>query len=90
MSASSPQLIVLYCIIGAAGCITIAYVVSRLCGKNSEDATAPHTLRNAYDQQRVYMRDVRMHNRMLAEQEAMEGRRVQRPGHFATEVPSYV
>ena len=89
MSASNPQLVVLFCIIGAAGSVTIAYAVSRLYGKNSEDDTAPRTLRNAYDQQRVYMRDVRMHNRMLAEREAMEGRRGKRPGHFGTEVPSY-
>jgi len=89
MSASNPQLIVLFCIIGAAGSVTIAYAISRLYGKNSEDDTAPHTLRNAYDQQRVYMRDVRIHNRMLAEQEAMEGRRGKRPGHFVTEIPSH-
>jgi hypothetical protein len=30
-----------------------------------------------------------MHNRMLAEQEAMEGRRGKRPAHFVTEIPSY-
>jgi hypothetical protein len=89
MSASNPQLIVLYCIIGAAGSVTIAYAVSRLYGKNSEDDTAPRTLRNAHDQQRVYMRDVRMHNRMLVEQEAMEGRRGKRPGHTMTEISSY-
>jgi hypothetical protein len=89
MSASNPQLIVLYCIIGAAGSVTIAYAVSRLYGKNSEDDTAPRTLRNAHDQQRVYMRDVRMHNRMLVEQEAMEGRPGKRPGHTMTEISSY-
>jgi hypothetical protein len=86
MSASSPQLVVLFCIIGAAGSVTIAYAIWRLYGKNSEDNTTPYKVN---DQQRVYMRDVRMHNRMLAEQEAMEGRRGKRPGHFATEVPSY-
>jgi hypothetical protein len=86
MSASNPQLDVLICIIGAAGYVTNAYAISRLYGKNSEDDTAPHTL---HDQQRAYMRDVRMHNRMLAEQEAMEGRRGKRPGHFVTEAPNY-
>lgn len=71
MSASSPQLIVLYCIIGAAASVTIGYSISRLFGHNEEDATASNTLRRAHDAQRIYMRDVRMQNRLFAEQEAM-------------------
>ena len=72
MSASNPQLIVLYCIIGAAASVTLGFAVTRLFGRNSEEETAPKTVRNAHDDQRVYMRDVRMLNRMFAEQEAMD------------------
>jgi uncharacterized membrane protein YraQ (UPF0718 family) len=88
MSASNPQLIVLYCIIGAAASVTIGFAVSRLFGRNSEDETAPNTMRKAHDSQRVYMRDVRM-------QDAMESRMAdrmhgKRPGNVVTEeVASY-
>jgi hypothetical protein len=75
MSTSSPQLIVLFCILGAAGSVTIGFAVSRLWGRNSEDDTAPKTImRDAHDDQRTYMRDVRMLNRVNAEQEAAEAR----------------
>jgi hypothetical protein len=95
MSASNPQLIVLYCIIGAAASVTIGFAVSRLFGRNSEDETAPNTMRKAHDSQRVYMRDVRMQNRIFAEQDAMESRMAdrmhgKRPGNVVTEeVASY-
>lgn len=70
MSNSSSQLIVLYCILGAAASVTIGFAISRLYGRNQEEDTAVNTLRNPHDSQRVYMRDVRMHNRMDAEYEA--------------------
>jgi hypothetical protein len=79
MSASNPQLIVFFCILGAAGSVTIGFAVSRLFGRNSEDDTSPHTLRNGDDAQRVYMRDVRLQNRMFAEQEARWA--AKRPGY---------
>lgn len=81
MSTTSPQLIVLYCIIGAAASVIIGYSVSRLLGHNEEDATASNTLRRAHDAQRLYMRDVQMQNRLLAEQEAMSGMPGKMPRH---------
>lgn len=93
MSASNPQLIVLFCIIGTASSVTIGFAVSRLFGRNSEDDTAPNTMRRAYDEQRLYMRDVRIQNRMLAEQEAMGSRSAdryaKRPGEIVNEVARY-
>lgn len=93
MSASNPQLIVLFCIIGAASSVTIGFAVSRLFGRNSEDDTAPNTMRRAYDEQILYMRDVRIQNRMLAEQEARGGRSAdryaKRPGEIVNEVARY-
>ena len=74
MSASDPGLIVLFCILGAAGSVTVGFAITRLFGRNSEDDTAPKTVRSAHDDQRVYMRDVRIQNRMAAERDAMEGR----------------
>ena len=93
MSASNPQLIVLFCIIGAAGSVTIGFAISRLFGRNSEDDTAPSTMRKPLDDQTIYMREVRMHNRTSAEQEAMAGRygdrRGKRPDNVVTEASSY-
>jgi hypothetical protein len=86
MSATSPQLVVLYCIIGAAASVTIGYSVSRLFGRNEEDATASNTLRRAHDAQRLHMRDVRMQNRLFAEQEAMSGTPGKMPRHVGAGV----
>ena len=62
-SVNSPQIIVLFVIIGAAGAVTIAYAIARFFIKQDDRPLNPH---DVPPEQAQYMRDVRERERNRA------------------------